>query len=214
MPAAEEHPTDWYVLRGRERGGPYPYSLVREGAKGGLISMYDLVWRPGWEDWLDAGGVDGLFPASEIERDTQSPKRDDAPGRRPPAANALPYIPANFVFEAPPEEPDQVSSNYIMGHWRGEFSLPAAFLGNGLVVGLVLVIAASAFYTVLEQNKVSVIQFAVMIVALLIVYLASITWLLVGTWRSALRHRSRGGLRAWLTHVNSRVHGASRAKPN
>src|SRR5258706_12941078 len=102
MPAAEEHPTDWYVLRGRERGGPYPYSFVREGAKGGLISRYDLVWRPGWEDWLDAGGVGGLFAASGIERDAQPLKPGGAPGLRPATANALPSIPANFVFETPP----------------------------------------------------------------------------------------------------------------
>ncbi len=207
MPAAEEHPTDWYVLRGRERGGPYPYSFVREGAKGGLISRYDLVWRPGWEDWLDACGVDGLFPANETGRDARSLKQGGAAGPRSASANALPYIPAGFVFETPPEEPDQASSNYIMGHWRGEFSLPAAFFGNGLVVGLVLVIAASASYTVLEQNKVTAIQYAVMIVALLIVYLASIVWLLVGIWRSASRHRSRA-------HAISRVHEASDAKPN
>ena len=206
MPAAEEHPTDWYVLRGRERGGPYPYSFVREGAKGGLISRYDLVWRPGWDDWLDAGGVDGLFPANEIERDTQSLKRD-AHGLRSATANTLPCIPANFVFETPAEAPDHASSNYIMGHWRGEFSLPAAFFGNGLVVGLVLVIAASASYTVVKQNKVTAIQYEVMAVALLIVYLASIVWLLVGIWRSASRHRSRA-------HAISRVHKASDAKPS
>ena len=59
--AAENNRTDWYILRGREQSGPHPLSLVRDAAKGGSLSKYDLVWKPGWDDWHDAGSVDGLF---------------------------------------------------------------------------------------------------------------------------------------------------------
>jgi hypothetical protein len=194
MPAAEENLTGWFVLRGRALGGPYPYSFVREGARGGLISRYDLIWRPGWEDWCDAGGMGGLVFATEIHGDAQPLKPNDR-------SSVLPVAPT-FSF-APPSDADagELSPNYVMGHWRGEFSLAAALWGNGLILGLVLVIAASAFYTVLDQTKMSVVQFAITAIALLVLCLASTIWFLVGLWRSAARHKSRGAAGQVLSQV-------------
>jgi hypothetical protein len=88
MPAVEEQPTDWYVLRGRARGGPYPLAMVREGARGGLISKSDLVWRPGWQDWRDAGAVDGLFPATAADRNPAPPEGSGVPDRPPATGSA------------------------------------------------------------------------------------------------------------------------------
>jgi hypothetical protein len=192
MPAAEENPSDWYVMRGRERGGPYPYAFVHEGAKGGLISRYDLVWRPGWEEWRDAGGVSGLFADHGVDRYAELAEQGGDPGPRRATANTVRPIPPTFAFAPPAEDADEPSSNYVMAHWRGEFSLPAAFWGNGLVVGLVLVIAASAFYTIVEQTKLGTIQLVMMAIVLLVICLAGIVWLLVGVWHSASRYRSRG----------------------
>jgi hypothetical protein len=215
MPAADENQSDWYVMRGRVRGGPYPYAFVSEGAKGGLISRYDLVWRPGWIDWHDAGGMDGLVFATESDGDARTLKGRNGSSPPPAAVNAALPIAPRFSFEtSPDEDADRASYNYITGHWRGEFSLPAALWGNGLVVGLILVIAASAVYTILEQTKVGIIQFAMIAIVLLLICLASVVWLLVGVLRSALRHRSGCGVRwrAWLIQVLSRG-GASGAKP-
>jgi hypothetical protein len=191
MTATDDHPTDWYVLRGRARGGPYPYAMVREGAKGGLISRHDLLWRPGWVDWRDAGAVEGLFAAMATDRDTAPPQHVGGPDRQPVAANAPPSIPPPAVASMAPANPDHAPFNYVMAHWRGEFSLPAALFGNGMIVGLILLIGATIFATVLKENKVSAPQYAAMIGALSIVYLVSIVWLLVGVCRSALRRWSR-----------------------
>jgi hypothetical protein len=189
MPTAEENATNWFVLRGRERGGPYPYAFVREGAKGGLISRYDLIWRLGWDDWRNAGSLDGLFARHGADRD-QELLEGGVPG--PQRAMALPPTPPTFTFEPTSQDADQASSNYVMGHWRGEFSLAAAFWGNGLVVGLIYVIVASAFYTIVEQVKLGTIPLAVMAIALLVISFASTVWFVVGVWRSAMRRRSRG----------------------
>jgi hypothetical protein len=90
--------------------------------------------------------------------------------------------------------PDDRPSNYVAAHWRGEFSLPAAFFGNGTIVGLILLIAATIFGTILEGNKLSAAQYAGMVAALSAIYLVSIVWLLVGIFRSAMRRWSRRGV--------------------
>jgi GYF domain 2 len=194
MPAAEEHPTDWYVLRGRVRGGPYPYSMVCEGARGGLISRVDLLWRPGWVEWRDAGAVAGLFAATAADRDAASPERSG--GRQPMTGNASPpsVPPPGVGLTTAAAKPGHMSFNYVVAHWYGEFSLPAAFFGNGTIVGLILLIGATVFATVVEENKVTALQYAAMIVALSVIYLVSIVWLLVGICRSALQRRSRPGV--------------------
>jgi hypothetical protein len=192
MSTAEEHPTDWYLLRGRARGGPYSHSMVREGARGGLISKGDLVWRPGWEDWRDAGAVDGLFAATAAERDTVSPQRSDVPGGPSASDNTTPSVPPPGVAVAvAAENPDHWSFNYVMAHWRGEFSMLAALFGNGTIVGLILLIGATIFATVLKETKLTPTQYAVLIAGLTVICLVSIVWLLVGICRSALRRASR-----------------------
>jgi hypothetical protein len=201
MPAAEENATNWFILRGRERGGPYPYALAREGARGGLISRHDLVWRSGWDGWRDAGSIDGLFAGHGTDRDAELVERGGVPGPQRARATPLPPAQPTFTFQSPARGADQASSNYVTGHWRGEFSLAAAFLGNGLVVGLILVIVASAFYTIVAQTKLSAIPLAMMAIAVLALCLASIVWFLVGVWRSVSRRRSRVGSRARWTRA-------------
>jgi GYF domain 2 len=198
MPTAEEHPTDWYVLRGRARGGPYPYSMVHEGARGGLISKGDLVWRPGWVEWRDAGAVDGFFAATAADRDAVSPQHIEVPPQRgmperqPVTPSAAPSMPLPGVGPtAAAANPDHVPFNYVVAHWRGEFSLAAALFGNGALVGLILLIAATILATILEENKVTVAQYAAMIVAMSVIYLVSVVWLLVGICRSVWRRGSR-----------------------
>jgi hypothetical protein len=192
MPAAEAHPTDWYVLRGRARGGPYPYSMVCEGARGGLISKVDLLWRPGWVEWRDAGAVAGLFTTTATDRDAGSPQRVGVADRQPVTGNAVPFIPRPGIdLAAAAGNSDHVPFNYVAAHWRGEFSLPAAFFGNGTIVGLILLIGATIFVTILNDSRVTAIQYAGMTAALILIYLVSIVWLLVGICRSVWRRWSR-----------------------
>jgi hypothetical protein len=191
MLAAEAHSTEWYVLRGRARGGPYPYSMVCEGARGGLISKVDLLWRPGWLDWRDAGAIEGLFDATAADRDA-SPERSGVLAPQSAIGDAAPSIPQPGVDPpAAARNPDPLPFNYVAAHWRGEFSLLAALFGNGAIVGLILLIAATIFVTVLKENKVTAVQYAVMIAVASAICLVSVVWLLVGICRSAWRRWSR-----------------------
>lgn len=192
MPAAQEHPTDWYVLRGRARGGPYAYAMVCEGTRGGLISRNDLLWRPGWDDWRDAGAIDNLFAATAADREaaSQDPSNvQDRPAATDSAAPSIPYSAAAPIATA--ANPDHGSFNYVMAHWRGEFSPLAAFFGNGTIVELILLIGVTILVTVAKDNKLTPTQYAVMIAALIIICLVSVVWLLVGICRSAWRRWSR-----------------------
>jgi hypothetical protein len=191
-PAAEEHPTDWYVLRGRARGGPYAYAMVREGTRGGLISKNDLLWRPGLGDWRDAGAIDDLFAATAADREAAPPEPSKVQARPAATGSAAPSIPyAAAAPMASAANPDHGSFNYVMAHWRGEFSPLAAFFGNGTIVGLILLIGATILVTVPKDNKLTPTQYTVMIAALVAICLVSVVWLLVGICRSARRRWAR-----------------------
>jgi GYF domain 2 len=74
MPSAAEDPTDWYVARERKPSGPYSRGFIRDAARGGALSRQDLVWRPGWVEWREAGAVDGLVDVTTSETETPGPE--------------------------------------------------------------------------------------------------------------------------------------------
>ena len=57
-PIAEAPETIWYV-RPPSGGqfGPAPGDLMRTWVAEGRVSADSLVWREGWRDWQEAGGV-------------------------------------------------------------------------------------------------------------------------------------------------------------
>jgi GYF domain 2 len=126
-PAAENDQTDWYILRGREQSGPHPLSLLRDAATGGSLSEFDLVWKPGWDDWRDAGSVHGLFDPPEIAPEMPSGGPPPAPTDAPPAAPEPALAPPPV-----PGKPARANENYLVRHWRGELSLPMAYWVNGI----------------------------------------------------------------------------------
>jgi hypothetical protein len=156
-----------------------------------------------FDDWRDAGAIEGLFDTRAADRDA-SPERSGVLAPQPAIGGAEPSIPRPGVdAPAAARNPDHVPFNYVAAHWRGEFSLLAALFGNGTIVGLILLIAATIFVTVLKENKVTALQHAVMIAVVSAIYLVSIVWLLVGICRSAWRR--------WLRRD---VGGRSEPKPN
>lgn len=191
MSSTAEDPIDWYILRDRQQSGPYTRAFVRDAARGGGLARHDLVWRPGWAEWRDAGTVDGIF---------------DAPADGPPVpANARSSSPPPVIApqpaSAPPPSagPAPARSNYLVRHWRGELSLPMAFWLNGLVIGGLaagLLGAATHWFVNADRSFESYKVVIVLIVSFIIV-LAVNAWQVVGIWRSAACHSSRGGWALW-----------------
>jgi hypothetical protein len=113
-----------------------------------------------------------------------------SPRSRRSTTRRRPFL-SDFAPPAADRIPDHVPFNYVSAHWRGEFSVAAALFGNGTIVGLILIIGATIFVTILKDSKVTPITYAGMIAALLVIYLVSVVWLLVGICRSAWRRWSR-----------------------
>lgn len=92
----------------------------------------------------------------------------------------------------------QASSNYFLRHWRGELSLGISYWVNG---GLIVSLFATALIAVLilgmESAGFSLRAIALGSLSLLILAVAIWVWSVVGIWRSAKHHVSRGGSRAW-----------------
>ncbi|RUO74516.1 hypothetical protein CWI80_04015 [Pseudidiomarina sediminum] len=89
-------------------------------------------------------------------------------------------------------EPDK-KANYIVRHWRGELSLVVAFWVNLVLVNVLTTAASNALSLsgLLDGISWTSRLFIVVISLFLAVVLGG--WQIIGTWRSARRHPSRGG---------------------
>jgi hypothetical protein len=52
---------NWYLLRSGTQSGPFAKQTIIEFVRKAGLSPSDYVWRPGWEAWVQAGEVEGLF---------------------------------------------------------------------------------------------------------------------------------------------------------
>ena len=197
MPPAAEHPDDWYVARERRTSGPYSRQFVWDAARGGALSRQDLVWRPGWAEWRDAAAVEGLFEGSQSGVTSAAPV--------PAAAAELPPPAPAFAPPAATSKPAATRSGYFVRHWRGELSLPMAYWANGILANVLAYAADGAFEFMAVRYDFSPAPYAAMLVAANLVGLALTVWLFVGVWRSASRHKSRGGRVFWAWIAKSVV---------
>jgi hypothetical protein len=90
-----------------------------------------------------------------------------------------------------------LQGSYIARHWRGDISLGKSYWINGAVVGIVFYIVWSILLAVLAvgvaDRSAQVLGLVVLIAAQVTLY----TWQVVGVWRSAGKHESRGGKKFW-----------------
>lgn len=55
---------EWFVGRNGQRTGPFSPEQLRRMAQSGEITPQDLLWRKGFDDWVPAAQVPGIFPSS------------------------------------------------------------------------------------------------------------------------------------------------------
>ena len=92
------------------------------------------------------------------------------------------------------EEADQ--GNYLGRHWRGHLSLERTYWVNGVMTNII-VIVLGLLLTMLERSGQSLRLISVGFVTYFALFLLIRGWAMVGIWRSAGRHRARGGNGGW-----------------
>jgi hypothetical protein len=87
-------------------------------------------------------------------------------------------------------------SDFIKTHWNGDYSLAKSYWVNTFFVSVVLVLSAQLFLQFFnERSRARHVSSAVLL--LIALTLAVWCWSVIGTWRSASKHVSRGGKSFW-----------------
>lgn len=181
--------------------GQIKWYLNTRGAISGphtLPELYRLIetGKADLQDIAQAEGLEGWMPLSEVIRraNAAAPAPNTSPGFSPQKSEE------KTQASAPPT-PTVVRSNYLLQHWRGELSLAVSYWVNNFVVSLALGAAIGALSTTDALQSGSP-RFAVAwLTGAILVGLAVGLWQLVGTWRSADKHTSRGGRKFWSVAV-------------
>jgi ATP-dependent protease ClpP protease subunit len=109
--------------------------------------------------------------------------------------NNAPEVSEHPGMQAPAQR-NFTSANYFIRHWRGELSLPVSYWVNGsLLFGGSSILLGKLVNN--AEELFSLRQVAALSIAYLIFTVASWFWSAVGIWRSASRHKYRGGASGW-----------------
>ena len=187
---------DWYVMRDGKAEGPYSDFQLHRLAEYGAITPTDLVWYTGRQEFIPACEIHNLFatkssPADQCLSATASPSRP------------LPVWLSDYIesAEPTPSADSEIISprkpSYVRRHWRGDLSLPHTFWVNGAILFFALYtvpVVAPGIFTSRSNPLRAWIYLLGFLAALTVVSV----WQLVGIWRSAGKHRSRGGKLLWV----------------
>jgi|SoiMethySBSTD1v2_1073268.scaffolds.fasta_scaffold80708_2 GYF domain 2 len=178
----------WYVAREGQTLGPVSFDQLRQGARDGLLRRDDFVWTEGMEQWAAAFTVPDLWPPqvkSEPPKAVSNPEAAKSASvvepptetaTEPPAANA---VTKNEALKRP---------NFILRHWRGEFTLAQAYWVVGLLVTIGAYATGAAIGVVADPAQIGARNHGIVITAFLFLLCAITVWQIVGVWRSAGNH--------------------------
>lgn len=60
--------TNWFYSIDNEEIGPVSSQVLKQLAKSGSIQPFDLVWKEGMSDWVEAQQIKGLFSGKKYPR--------------------------------------------------------------------------------------------------------------------------------------------------
>lgn len=89
------------------------------------------------------------------------------------------------------------SANYFVRHWRGQNSLGWAFWVNGMLLNLLVGFGALGLGTAKNTALYDPIHTLVLVTGVWLIISIVLIWQVVGIWRSASLHPSRGGSKGW-----------------
>lgn len=91
------------------------------------------------------------------------------------------------------------SANYFMRHWRGELTLPVSYWVNGTLLAGIGMFIILMLVNMMGSSGYSLRVIAMVSLAVMSLAVAVTIWSLVGIWRSANLHVSRGGASGWAS---------------
>jgi hypothetical protein len=187
----------WFVWQDGRRLGPLTDAEVQALVESGDVTPQHAIRREGSATWTPLGLVPELArgdnPAACPERsrreagsheerfDTQ--RRGDIPRK---------------------DGSHDAQRSYVRRHWRGDLSLPVSYWLNGAVISALLGALGLALPFVVDFSSAPRFWSAAMI-ALWLFALVAITWQVVGVWRSAGEHVSRGGSKLWALAARAAI---------
>lgn len=199
---SQEH--GWYVSRRGKRAGPLTEGQISRFIEAGKLRPDDLVWRNGLLKWTPVSDVPGLLSPPPLP-----PQTEHSTEREPIASlESIPAKSSSVTKEAiathstvkrpaPADRTDQEGKqrSYIARHWTGDLSLGISYWVNGTLVSL-LVAVSTIILVAVDVAESPKLYSAGVIGAWTLMFIVAI-WQLVGIWRSASNHESRGGKRGW-----------------
>jgi hypothetical protein len=121
-------------------------------------------------------------------------------------AAPVPPLPSNPIVQAAADVLDTPGSrdNYIVRHWRGDLSLSVSYWINNFLATIAVSFLIQKLGSSISISD-SPLIFATIRTLVLVVAIAISIWQLVGVWRSAGKHRARGGGGFWAGVVRFAV---------
>src|SRR6266404_2341422 len=180
--------SSWFIGREGKQLGPYRYDSVRLAAANGKLRPDDLLWTDGMSEWTRADAIPELAPFLH--------KEPPSPAASIPLSSS-PISTETKSASAMSEKQQGAKANYIVRHWRGDFSLAKSYWVNSFLVAMLWYLitlgsTTSGFTKNFDIRESGFWSLGVMAVGILIGL-----WSAVGVWRSADNHVARGGGPGW-----------------
>jgi hypothetical protein len=193
----------WYILKNGIKEGPYSDEQLGELIANDYIQPDDLVWKPGFGQWMLATDVPGLLapPSTTPKSRHELPPKTASPESEVSYTQISEPLKPSLTRAEPSLQSDRPlrkarRGTYLFRHWRGELSLPVSYWVNGILLAASFAIVLAIVPWTDFINEAPKLYSASMVALLLLLEIATV-WQFVGIWRSAGNYIRQGKPRVW-----------------
>ena len=92
----------WHYMKGDQQHGPVTSEQLKHLARSGALMRSDMLWKEGMKEWVVAGRVKGLFPASVPPAVGRPQPIPTAVAQKPPKTRAASSVQPSPIRSTPP----------------------------------------------------------------------------------------------------------------